>query len=97
MDGPHILPDCGQPINLDDWNWFQMVENVQRDLGSLTERVKHLEETQREQLIILRSLESMMQQARGSYKTIMAIAGASAAAGAIAAKLFAFLLPALPK
>lgn len=74
-----------------------MVENVQRDIGSLTERVRHLEESQREQLIILRNLESMMEQARGGWKLLVAVGGISAAIGGIIIKFGAVLLPVLPK
>lgn len=74
-----------------------MVDNVQRELGALSERVKRLEEDTRQQTVILRDVQGMMQQARGSWRTIMAVSGAAAALGAILVKVTAIVLPALPK
>ena len=71
---------------------------IQRELGSphRTE-VKRLEEDTRSQTVILRRVEGMMEEARGSWRTILAISGAAAAIGGLLVKFSAIVFPALPK
>ncbi len=63
-----------------------------REIGSLEARMKAVEEDIKEIRDDVREMLMFMQQARGSWKTVMGIAGASATFGAIIAKF----LPNIP-
>jgi hypothetical protein len=63
--------------------------NNERELGELSARITALEDDVKEARADIRQLLEFTQQARGSWKMVMGIAGASAAIGAAFAKIIA--------
>ena len=74
-----------------------MSEPLGREVSALTERMRHLERTQEEQTVMIREIRDFMVSAKGSWKTIMGVAGASAAVGGVAVKIVGAVFPTLPK
>lgn len=62
----------------------------QRELENLSTRLTRLEKDTREQNELLFEMRDMMLQARGSWKTIMGVAGFAAALGGLIAKFLPF-------
>jgi uncharacterized coiled-coil protein SlyX len=62
----------------------------QRELENLSTRLTRLEADTRAQSVILNELRDMMIAARGSWKTVMGIAGFAAALGGLVVKLLPF-------
>jgi hypothetical protein len=58
-----------------------------REIGQLTEAVGNLKSDVAEIKEDVKKMTEFMQQAKGSWKTVMGIAGFAAAVGALAAKL----------
>jgi hypothetical protein len=67
-----------------------LAPSEQRELENLSTRLTRLEADTREQSVILNELRDMMIAARGSWKTVMGIAGFAAALGGIIAKFIPF-------
>ena len=65
--------------------------SLEREIGELTAKVENLEKQTADMSADIKQMRVFMEQARGSYKTVMGIAGASAAVGALAAKLFSLV------
>lgn len=63
----------------------------EREIGNLEARMAAVEEDIKEIRHDVREMLEFMQQARGSWKTVMGIAGASAALGALVGKLIPFI------
>lgn len=61
--------------------------NTDHEIGALGARMGAVEEDIKEIRHDVREMLEFMQQARGSWKTVMGIAGASAAVGALVAKI----------
>ena len=62
----------------------------QRELENLSTRLTRLEQDTKEQSKMLTEMRDMMVAARGSWKTVMAIAGFAAAIGGLIAKFLPF-------
>ena len=60
--------------------------SLDREIGSLTSDVSNLKSDVAEMKDDIKQMRVFMEQARGSYKTVMGIAGASAAIGALVSK-----------
>lgn len=69
-----------------------MAPNEQRELENLNTRLTRLEADTKAQNVILNELRDMMIAARGSWKTVMGIAGFAAAMGGLIAKFLPFWL-----
>ncbi len=67
-----------------------MAPNEQRELENLSVRLTRLESDTREQSKMLVEMRDMMVAARGSWKTVMGIAGFAAAVGGLVAKFLPF-------
>lgn len=67
-----------------------MAPSEQRELENLSTRLTRLEADMKSQNIILGELRDMMITARGSWKTVMGIAGFAAVVGGLFAKLLPF-------
>ncbi len=65
--------------------------NDQRDIGRLEAKVEHLERTIKEMDVKLDLLTSYMAEARGSWRTLLAIGGLASACGAAIAWVIGFL------
>ena len=63
----------------------------EREMGEFAARISALEDDVREMKGDLRKVLEFTQQARGSWKTLMAVSGASATVGAFVAKIVQFL------
>ena len=63
----------------------------EREIGEMTVKIAMLEATVAHMGEDLRAIRDTLTQAHGSWKTLVAIAGFSAAVGAFAVKLFPFL------
>ncbi len=63
--------------------------SLEREIGELTAKVENLEKRQEEMAGDIKAMRAFMEQARGSWKTVMGIAGFAAAVGALATKLVA--------
>lgn len=63
----------------------------ERELGELSARITALEDDVREARADIKQLLEFTQQARGSWKTLMSVAGASAAVGALVSKILPFI------
>ena len=61
--------------------------SLERDIGELTAEVGNLKKQTAEMAGDIKQMRAFMEQARGSWKTVMGIAGFSAAVGAFATKL----------
>ncbi len=61
--------------------------SLEREIGELTAKVERLEKDVSDMKDDIRSMLSFMEQARGSWKTMMGIAGFAAAVGALVAKI----------
>ena len=61
--------------------------NTDHEIGALGARMGAVEEDIKEIRHDVREMLEFMQHARGSWKTVMGIAGASAAVGALVAKI----------
>jgi hypothetical protein len=66
-------------------------ENDQRDIGRLEAKVEHLEKTVTAMDEKLDVLTGYMSEARGSWRTLLAIGGLASACGAAVAWLIGFL------
>jgi hypothetical protein len=64
--------------------------NEQRELENLSTRLTRLEADTKAQSVILNELRDMMIAARGSWKTVMGIAGFTAVLGGLIAKFLPF-------
>lgn len=60
----------------------------EREIGQLTEAVGNLKSDVADIKKDVREMTEFMQQAKGSWKTVMGIAGFAAAVGALVTKLF---------
>ena len=69
-----------------------MAPNEQRELENLSVRLTRLEQDTKEQNVMLVEMRDMMVSARGSWKTVMAIAGFAAAVGGLIVKFLPFLV-----
>ena len=67
-----------------------MAPSEQRELENLSTRLTRLEADTKAQSVILNEMRDMMISARGSWKTVMGIAGFAAAVGGVIAKLLPF-------
>ncbi len=67
-----------------------MAPNEQRELENLSTRLTRLERDTTEQSKMLVEMRDMMLAARGSWKTVMGIAGFAAALGGLIAKFLPF-------
>jgi len=67
-----------------------MAPSEQRELENLSTRLTRLERDTTEQSKMLVEMRDMMISARGSWKTVMGIAGFAAAVGGVIAKLLPF-------
>ena len=63
--------------------------SLDREIGELTAKVENLEKAVEKITQNTDQMRVFMEQARGSYKTVMGIAGASAAIGALVSKFVA--------
>lgn len=63
----------------------------EREIGEMTVKIAMLEATVAHMGEDLRAIRDTLTQAQGSWRTLVAIAGFSAAVGAFAVKLFPFL------
>ncbi len=61
--------------------------SLEREIGELTAKVENLEKQTADMSADIKQMRVFMEQARGSWKTVMGIAGFSAAVGAFATKL----------
>lgn len=59
----------------------------------MDQRIKRLEDLNREQTVILTDLRDMMVSARGSWRTIMAVSGAAATIGGLVVKFGISVFP----
>lgn len=67
-----------------------MAPSEQRELENLSTRLTRLEADTKAQSVILNEMRDMMISARGSWKTVMGIAGFAAAVGGVVAKVLPF-------
>ena len=67
-----------------------MAPNEQRELENLSTRLTRLEADTKAQSVILAEMRDMMISARGSWKTVMGLAGFAAAVGGLVAKFLPF-------
>ena len=63
--------------------------SLEREIGELTAKVENLEKQTADMSADIKQMRVFMEQARGSWKTVMGIAGFAAAVGALATKLVA--------
>lgn len=68
-----------------------MNQTEQRDLGKLEARMDNVETDIGEMKKDVRAIRDVIVQAKGSWRTLVILAGLSAAAGAFATKLLAWL------
>lgn len=73
-----------------------MNASEQKEIGRLEARVDNMETDVREMRADVREIRDVILQAKGSWKTLVMVSGASAAIGALVAKLAAFI-PHLPR
>jgi chromosome condensin MukBEF ATPase and DNA-binding subunit MukB len=67
-----------------------MAPSEQRELENLSTRLTRLEADMKEQNVILGEIRDMVMSAKGSWKTVMGIAGFAAALGGVIAKFLPF-------
>lgn len=63
-----------------------MAPSEQRELENLSTRLSRLETDMKEQNVVLNEIRDMVLSARGSWKTVMGIAGFAAAFGGLLVK-----------
>lgn len=62
-----------------------------RELGELSARVVHLENTLDEMKADMKAVRETLSEAKGGWKTLMLVAGMSATIGGFIVKIFPFL------
>lgn len=73
-----------------------MANEYDREIGEMTAKITALETSVAEMRTDLRAVRETLSEARGSWRTLLAVAGFSSALGALMVKLFPFFT-ALPK
>lgn len=68
-----------------------MMSEYERELGEMNAKIAILETTVSEMRQDLRTVRDTLTEAKGSWRTLVAVAGFSAALGAFLVKLFPFL------
>ncbi len=68
-----------------------MMSEYERELGEMNAKIAMLEITVSEMRTDLRTVRDTLTEAKGSWRTLMAVAGLSAAIGAFVVKLVPFL------
>lgn len=68
-----------------------MMSEYERELGEMNAKIAMLEVTVSEMRSDLRTVRDTLTEAKGSWRTLVAVAGMSAAVGAFVVKLFPFL------
>lgn len=63
----------------------------EREIGEMSARVHHLEQTASEMREDIRTIRDTLLQAKGGWKTLMLVAGISATVGGLMAKLVPLL------
>ena len=74
-----------------DHPYDRRAPNNDREIGELSARITALEDDVKEARADIKRLLEFTQQARGSWKTLMAVAGASASVGAVVSKVLPFI------
>jgi len=68
-----------------------MMSEYERELGEMNAKIAMLERTVSDMSKDLRTVRDTLTEAKGSWRTLVAVAGFSAAVGAFVVKFFPFL------
>jgi len=67
------------------------MSDYEREIGEMTARLRHLEESLSEVRTELRTISSTLSEAKGSWRTLLAVAGFSSVVGGLLVKFLPFL------
>lgn len=67
------------------------MSEYERELGEMSAKLQHLENSVAEMRSDLRAVRETLSEAKGSWRTLLAVAGFSSALGALMVKVIPFL------